>query len=266
VSSPANLRAATGGGEMVGSVDLVLICGRRPSLLAQTLASFGQKVFPHFQFANIIANIDPFMGDEAAGDDCADLLRAAFPPDRGQLHLLRPEVAGFAAAVQRAWRATRSDFVFHLEDDWTAREDITAQSFFELMQPEDVQAVTLVCATKHTRGLPHQTSRRITRGPRGEIVEDRLVNAFSTSPGMFKGPFLRAAAEVMNPAFDPEKQFYKRLNPALEALALPYRCMFLRGASERIAIDDIGRDYRDQVGLKKLLIDGQAVWQADPPA
>jgi hypothetical protein len=248
------------GAAMQGSVDLVMICGRRPSLLAQTLASFGEKVFAHFRFAKVIANIDPFMGDDAAGDECAALLRAAF----ADVQIMRPQTAGFAAAVQRVWRATSAEFVFHLEDDWTAKDPITPQPFFDLMQPDDVQAVTLVCATKHTRGLPHQTSRRITRGPRGYIIEDRLINAFSTSPGMFKGPFLRKAADLLDLRFDPEKQFYKQLNPALEALALPNRCMFLRGTNQREAIVDIGREYRDQVGLAKLLLDGQAIWQPAP--
>lgn len=250
---------------MQPSIDLVMICGRRPSLLARTLASFSEKVFPHFRFAHVIANIDPFMGDAAAGDECEDLLRMAFEGSGAKLTIFRPETPGFAAAVQRVWRATTSDFVFHLEDDWTARDDITPQPFFDLFAPDDVQAVTLVCATKHTRGLPQQTYRRITRSPRGYILKDELINAFSTSPGMFKGPFLRRAAELLDPAFDPEKQFYKGLNPALEELALPYRCMFLRGAKERDAIDDIGRDYRDQLGLKKLLIDGKAVWEPSAP-
>jgi len=250
---------------MQPSIDLVMICGRRPSLLAQTLASFGASMFPHFRFANVVANIDPFMGDAAAGDDCAELLRKAFAPSAAQVHIFRPETAGFAAAVQRAWRATQSDFVFHMEDDWTAREDITPQPFFDLLTPDDVQAVTLVCATKHTRGLPQQTYRRITRSPRGFILKDELINAFSTSPGMFKGPFLRAAAELLDTRLDPEKQFFKGLNPALEEFALPYRCLFLRGATERDAIDDIGRNYRDQLGLKKLLIDGQAVWEPTQP-
>ncbi len=250
---------------MQPSIDLVMICGRRPSLLARTLASFGEKMFAHFRFANVIANIDPFMGDQAAGDDCENLLRTAFPPEVAQLHIFRPETAGFAAAVQRAWRATTSDYVFHMEDDWTARGELTPQPFFDLLSADDVQAVTLVCATKHTRGLPQQTYRRITRSPRGYILKDELINAFSTSPGMFKGPFLRKAAELLDTRFDPEKQFFKGLNPALEELALPYRCMFLRGAQERDAIDDIGRDYRDQLGLKKLLIDGQAVWEPIAP-
>jgi hypothetical protein len=245
---------------MTNTIDLVMICGRRPSLLARTLASFGELVFPHFRFSNVIVNLDPFMGDPSGGDACAEMLRDAFP----QVMIFRPDVPGFAAAVKRAWSATSSDFVFHMEDDWIALDPITPASMLALMQPDDVQAVTLVCATKHTRGLPHQTSRRITRGPRGYIIGDELINAFSTSPGMFKGPFLRQAADLLDVRFDPEKQFFKQLNPALEELALPNRCMFLRGTTQGNAVADIGRDYRDQFKLKKSLVDDQAIWEELP--
>lgn len=245
---------------MGASIDLVMICGRRPSLLAQTLASFSELVFCHFDFANVIVNLDPFMGDDEEGDACADMLLTVFP----QAQIFRPETPGFAAAVKRAWQATTSDFVFHMEDDWIALDQISPDAFLNLMQPADVQAVTLMCATKHTRGLPHQTSRRIARSPRGFIIQDELINAFSTSPGMFKGPFLRAAADLMDVQFDPEKQFFKQLNPALEALALPNRCLFLRGTKQAHLVEDIGRDYRDHLGLKKDLVDGQAVWLKTP--
>lgn len=245
---------------MDSSIDLVMICGRRPSLLAQTLASFSDLVFCHFTFANVIVNLDPFMGDAEQGDACADMLRTVFP----KAQIFRPEAAGFAAAVKRAWQATTSDYVFHMEDDWIALDHISPNAFFDLMQPPDIQAVTLMCATKHTRGLPHQTSRRIARSPRGYILKDTLINAFSTSPGMFKGPFLRAAADLLDVQFDPEKQFFKQLNPALEALALPNRCLFLRGTKQAHLVEDIGRDYRDHLGLKKELIDGQAVWHKTP--
>lgn len=245
---------------MGASIDLVMICGRRPSLLAQTLASFNELVFSHFNFATVIVNLDPFMGDQEQGDLCAEMLLRVFP----KAQIFRPETPGFAAAVKRAWQATRSDFVLHMEDDWIALDKITPDAFLTLMQPADVQAVTLMCATKHTRGLPQQTSRRIGRGPRGYIIKDELINAFSTSPGMFKGPFLRAAADLMDVQFDPEKQFFKQLNPALEALALPNRCLFLRGTQQANLVEDIGRDYRDQMGLKKELVEGQAVWHKTP--
>lgn len=244
---------------MGASIDLVMICGRRPTLLAQTLASFSDLVFCHFSFANVIVNLDPFMGDAEQGNACADMLRTVFP----KAQIFRPETAGFAAAVKRAWQATRSDFVFHMEDDWIALDHITPDALIDPMQPADVQAVTLMCATKHTRGLPHQTSRRVV-SPRGYILQDDLINAFSTSPGMFKGPFLRAAADLLDVQFDPEKQFFKQLNPALEAIALPNRCLFLRGTKQAHLVEDIGRDYRDHLGLKKDLIDGQAVWHKTP--
>ena len=68
----------------------------------------------------------------------------------------------------------------------------------------------------------------------------------------------------MVPEFDPEKQFFRSLNPALEAFAMDYRCKFLFGKSGPFLVEDIGRDWRDQQGLGKWLIKGQSVWAPLP--
>jgi hypothetical protein len=98
------------------------------------------------------------------------------------------------------------------------------------------------------------------------IVEDFLVNAFSTSPGVFEGDFLREAARRMKPGLDPEKQFFRQTNPELEAHALPRRCMFLRGSNRRELILDIGREARAEVGLVKLYENGASVWRKAEPS
>ncbi|MES2817175.1 MAG: hypothetical protein V4720_19890, partial [Pseudomonadota bacterium] len=98
------------------------------------------------------------------------------------------------------------------------------------------------------------------------IVEDTLVNAFSTSPGVFEGNFLREAARRMKPGLDPEKQFFRQINPELEAHALPRRCMFLRGIARRELIVDIGREARAAQGLVKLYEKGASVWRQAEPA
>ncbi|MBS3981230.1 MAG: hypothetical protein KGZ77_15760, partial [Rhodobacteraceae bacterium] len=94
----------------------------------------------------------------------------------------------------------------------------------------------------------------------------RLVNAFSTSPGVFEGDFLREAARRMQPGLDPEKQFFRQINPELEAHALPRRCMFLRGTTRRELIVDIGREARAAQGLVKLYENGASVWRQAEPA
>lgn len=240
--------------------DVTLIAGHREALLARTLESFTRDVFPNFPIRRLIANIDPFMGDAAEGDRCEALIRRHFP----EALIFRPETPDFASAVIRAWSATTAPRVLHLEDDWIALEPIGPERIEPLFEP-DVGAVTFMSANKHTRGLYHQTSRRVVKQGR-TIVEDTLVNAFSTSPGVFEGEFLREAARRMKPGLDPEKQFFRQINSELEAHALPLRCMFLRGTTRRELILDIGREARAEVGLVKVYENGASIWRKADPA
>lgn len=240
--------------------DVTLIAGRREALLARTLESFTRDVFPNFVIRRLIANIDPFMGDAAEGDRCEALIRDHFP----EALIFRPETPDFASAVIRAWSATTAPRVLHLEDDWLALEPITPDRIEPLFEA-DVGAVTFMSVNKHTRGLSHQTARRVVKKGR-RIVEDGLVNAFSTSPGVFEGDFLRESARRMKPGLDPEKQFFRQINADLEAHALPKRCLFLRGTDRRELIVDIGREARAAQGLVKLYEKGASVWRkAEPP-
>lgn len=252
----ARYSGAGGNGRGPGlDYDVTLIAGHREALLARTLESFSRDVFPNFPIRRLIANIDRFMGDDAEGDRCEALIRRHFP----EALIFRPATPDFASAVKRTWEATTAPRVLHLEDDWIALEPFGPERIEPLFEP-DVGAVTFMCVTKHTRGLRHQTARRVVRKGR-RIVEDVLVNAFSTSPGVFDGAFLREAARRMRPGLDPEKQFYRQINPELEAHALPRRCMFLRGSARRELVADIGRQARADVGLVKLYENGASVWR-----
>lgn len=235
--------------------DLTLVAGHRQALLSRTLESFARDVFPNFPIRRVIANIDRFMGDDAEGGRCEALIRRHFP----DALIFRPETPDFASAVIRVWAATTAPRVLHLEDDWVALEPFGPDRIEPLFEP-DVGAVTFMCKNKHTRGLPHQTARRIGK-KRGKVISDVLVNAFSTSPGVFDGKFLRDAAWRMEPGLDPEKQFYRRTNPFLEEHALPRRCMFLRGTVRRDLVADIGLQARADVGLVKLYENGASVWR-----
>lgn len=238
------------------SFDLVLICGRRPALLERTLASFGQTVFQAFDFANVIANIDPFCGTASDGLLCADLIRTRFP----EVRIFTPDTAGFGAAVIRGWQATQSDIVMHLEDDWLALEPITPADV-EAELTGDVAGLTLMCATKNTRNQRFQTARRIIVNTDG-TSRDVFVNAFSTSPGFMTGDFARRAATLMRPEFDPEKQFFRNVNPALETFAFQYRCKFAFGKHGPFLIEDIGRPWQRENGIVKTYErrSGRSTW------
>lgn len=240
--------------------DVTLIAGHREALLARTLESFSRNVFSNFPIRRLIANLDPFMGDSAEGDRCEALIRGYFP----DALIFRPEVPGFSSAVIRAWSNTTAPRVIHLEDDWIVLEPIGPERIEPLFEP-DVGAVTFVCANKRMKGLPHQTRRRVVKS-NGRIVEDFMANAFSTSPGVFDGKFMREAAWRMEPGLDPEKQFFRQTNTFLEEYAFTKRCMFLAGTKQRNVVEDIGRQARADIGLVKHYENGASVWRMADPA
>lgn len=239
--------------------DIALIAGRREELLARTLASFADRVFPNFTIGKVIVNIDPFMNDVAEGDRCEALVRQWFP----EATVFRPRKADFASAVKRVWAATTAPRVLHLEDDWLALEPITPDRVEALLEA-GVGSVTFTHSNKHTRGRPDQLARRTYTTEDG-TVREVLENCHSTSPGVFVGDFLRQAAAVMRPKMDPERQFSRALNPELEALAFPLRCVFMNGQSSRFLIEDIGRTYREARGIVRSKNRFRAIWVQVPP-
>src|SRR5262245_309758 len=97
------------------AVDVCIVATRRPELLRRTLQSFSENMLRHFQVARSIINIDPAFGDEDDLAACIAVVREYLP----ETEVLTPEVPGFCAAVKSNWSRTGSEFVIHLEDDWT---------------------------------------------------------------------------------------------------------------------------------------------------
>ena len=138
-------------------IDVSLICGRRPSLLRRTLASFDERVFRNFDIANCYANIDPFAGSADEGEICQALIRERFPDAR----ITMPAAPGFGMAVKTAWSSSTAPAVLHLEDDWICLEDIKPEMVFPLLDGK-TKAVKLVCKELNWNGtdLFYERERR----------------------------------------------------------------------------------------------------------
>ena len=66
----------------------------------------------------------------------------------------------------------------------------------------------------------------------------------------------------MNPALDPEKQFYNGFNEELEHFSSIYRNRFLIGQKSPNIISDTGRDWRDSREIEKTIVEGVSHWKA----
>jgi len=84
---------------------------------------------------------------------------------------------------------------------------------------------------------------------------------FTTSPAFIEREFGARCGELMAEEYDPEKQLNEPHNPALRAYVKEYR-NWLLGRKPNFLIHDIGREYRDVVGLEKTVTDGKSTWQS----
>jgi hypothetical protein len=65
---------------------------------------------------------------------------------------------------------------------------------------------------------------------------------------------------MMDVRFDPEKQFYQGVNPALQRYVQPYRTMIYSKSDGGDLIKDIGVSWRQQRGIIKKNVSGRSEW------
>lgn len=240
-----------------GEIDLLLLCGARPTLIERTLASFSQKVFGNFLIANVFANIDPFQGGATEVSEVESNILRYFP----QARIRKPEVSSFTEAVMWLWGEVKSPHCLHLEDDWVATHVITE----EMILPHfisKVGQVSILCETKRWRlNEPYhckiQRRRFLGINVGKKPLHDEPI--FTTSPSFLEREFARGCSALMDPDLDPEKQLSDGRNEKLRSFALRFRNRLV-GKGPPFWIHDIGREYRSKQGIEKNIVNGKSVW------
>ncbi|WP_284776270.1 hypothetical protein [Agrobacterium sp. lyk4-40-TYG-31] len=239
-------------------IDITIVAGRRPDLLERTLESFSQNAFKFHRVVNVYANIDPIFGTPDDEAQCISLLKRYFPAPI----IYTPEKAGFGAAVKRLWQATSADYVFHLEDDWIALDTLDAR--VEACFNDKVKQVSFHSASQnwdikkrgHLHRGKHYWKFAGIRVPRGTYTK------FTTSPSVLDGKVARSSAELMDPAFDPEKQFYSNVNKKLEQHIAPFENYIFSPGGVPV-VEDTGRDWREQRGIQKKIVNAASSWVSE---
>jgi hypothetical protein len=239
-------------------IDVCLVAGSRPELLQTTLTSFREKLFRNFDVARLIVNIDPIFGPERDREECTAILRAFFPSSE----ISCPEAANFCSAVRTVWQSSSADFILHMEDDWVLERDVSTDLMRETFSEAPVAQVSFNCKEKNwdtgKKGSYHYAKKNYEfMGLK--LPVSRRVPRFTTSPSFLRGDFARRCAALMDPGFDPEKQFYSSVNAGLESFVSAYR-NFVIGSGPEFWIRDIGRDWRNERGIQKKNIESRSVW------
>lgn len=239
-------------------IDVCVVAGRRPELLRTTLESFERNLFRNFRIARFIVNIDPIFGSAEDETACLDVIRAFAK----SATVSTPTVPNFASAVGRNWEQTTSDVILHLEDDWVLKKQVLDDDVAWFDKDEYVGQISFNHANKNwdarKRGHFAYARRRLKVFGLPTPFKTRFP-VFTTSPGFLRGTFAREAARLLHPAFDPEKQFYKSVNPSLEAYVMPFKNRVI-GDLNDYHIVDIGREWRNQRNVQKTMVNWQSQW------
>ena len=239
-------------------MNLGMISTLRPDLLGQTLASFGEHALAKDGIGEVFVNLDRAFGDEDDLAACQKLILDRFP----QAVINVPDEPGFTRAVQWVWSSVPDGPFLYLEDDWICLRDIDLDEAASLLVDGTtmVPFLTREHGTKGRRDFSLQNDRpRLFGFPIGPAR--RWAPAFATSPGIIDAEFARTAASLMDPALDPEKQMRFGENEPLMEFVTPFRCRFFKAPDGSPLIKDIGRDWHDARGSKKVTSGAKTHWE-----
>lgn len=236
--------------------DVLIVSGARPQLLERTLESFRDKLFCSIQLGTCYINIDPFEGGREDVDRCEQLCKDHF----NRVVANKPSSPHFTRAVRWLWSAAASEWCLHIEDDWILNRTIRRDEIFDAMKSRVTQ-ISLMTEQKrwrHRSCYHYDEARRVILGIDFGRKLDRRRPVFGTSPSFIQSTFAKRCAELMRDELDPEKQLRKS-NPELNRFTSGYRNRFL-GSRDDFVATDIGREHRQNLGLEKIMVDGQSTW------
>lgn len=175
----------------IDHLDVVTTATLRPELLGLTFRSFCNRLLGKIPHCRLIINVDPLPEDdgrllESTLQVCHDWFPEVLPrcPDR----------PSFPDAVRWCWSQVKSEYCFHLEDDWLLLKSIDPARVYDYFQESPQLAeVTL----NPSRNRPEEPG-------------------FALRPSFVRRDFLLSALPLFDSALDPEKQWRRHTSPGGE--------------------------------------------------
>lgn len=215
------------------SVDICIVTTLRPKILEKTLLSFFENITCNEQM-RVIYNIDMVPIKEglnynmfSIGHILGTVSQMLRQSSRGTINI-KPN---FANAVKTVWKNSTSDYVFHLEDDWTFLRKINLEKCIIRMTEENFDYM---------------------RFPKENAPHLNCLHKVALQPSLWKGDVVRNLAKHMTIDKDPEKQLRTgQGNEELDKILIELQNKGLKDYCSEWCCKDIGREWREERGLVK---------------
>lgn len=239
--------------------DITMTATLRPDLIFKTLTSFHRYLFgSHLKNARLIINID-MVGSttpESAVNRIIDIIHQF--PFRATTIQTCPK-SNFAHAWQWCMDQIKSEYFFHLEDDW---ELIIPMDFGQMMQLMDWNPSLVhlrLSQFKSTEKSLKAWSHHAYRNNQFFEYDDSIkqVDGWAGHPSLNRRDFVNMARALMDIDVNPEKQIKGSWNPKMHDLIQGHRFGIYHPPNTDPAIRDMGRPWMIENGYRKA---GSKAW------
>ena len=190
----------------MSKIDITTTATIRPALLDKTLRTFTSRIFHEKDRYRFIINIDPVGDKSRSNKDVLEVAKKYFD----EVIYNCPDEPGFTKAVIWLWSHVDSDYVFHLEDDWVLSHNINIDNMIHILD-----RYSRICSVRLSKGQISAAKKVVKPIPCPYIYPEdvgkfQLFPRLSLNPTLFKGEFVRQAANVMTLKLNPESQLVGR--------------------------------------------------------
>ncbi len=120
-------------------MDFTTTAMTRPMILDRTLTSFSKNLEGiNLKSCRLFINIDP-LPPEIKRKTVIEVAKKYFK----EVHYNLPKVANFTAAVNWTWSGARTEYIFHLEDDWELIKPVSVPKLLNYFENNQLIQVIL---------------------------------------------------------------------------------------------------------------------------
>ena len=227
-------------------IDITMTSVLRPGIVDETLGSFCEKMLTERDRYRLIINIDP-IGENVKPKEVIKVCENYFDDI---IYNIAKEPS-FPAAVMWTWRKARSEWVFHLEDDWKISRETSINHMINILKKyEDIACLRLPKHPIPNKRLIVMFKSRYEYNPDGfYIAEDRKAQ-FGLNPVLIRGKFVKRAVPLMVTTRNPEKQF-RYGNPNMREFIMKWKYAIYGPPGQPALTIDNGLIWRRTLGFNK---------------
>ena len=189
---------------MGSHVDITMTAVLRPEIIKKTLDSFCENLFFNKDYKyRLIINIDPIGNEGAKPKKIVKLCKLYFDDVIFNI----PDKASFPKAVIWGWKQIKSNYTFHLEDDWILNRKVELRRLIKMLEKNP----KLACMRLYKHNIPNKKNPRLFNSPYnykdGFFVGSDRKKQFGLNPVLIRSSYIHEALPLMVEDKNPEKQF-----------------------------------------------------------